>query len=105
MTRLSTDRRTDDPDQSSYMVWDGSAATAEAITAWSANSSLTVRFQCNLNLHEPDQARTFVERPFPESAEWVITPVGSVITRRGRDEDAPLTVTPPPTPEQVLEEK
>lgn len=108
MVRLPTDNRTDDQDKPRTITWDGTPATARRIVKWSADSSLNTRFQYNEALHEPNEARTLVQRDFPASAEWIPTPVGSVIERTGRDSDAPLVVHVPPKPQDpiaILEEQ
>lgn len=108
MVRLPADRRTDDEHRPRRVIWDGKPATARAITRWSADSSLIVRFHWTDGVHKPDEARTLVQHDFPRSAEWLPTPVGSTIERTSTDIDAPLTVTPPPRPRdpvEILEEK
>ena len=108
MVRTSADSRTDDDDKPRRMTWDGDPATARKLIVWSADESLNTRFAWNPQLHAPDEARTLVQRPYPASAEWMPTPVGSVIERLGREDDAPLRVILPPKqpdPITILEEK
>src|ERR1700752_1908404 len=95
MVRTSADSRTDDDDKPRRMTWDGDPATARKLIVWSADESLNTRFAWNPQLHAPDEARTLVQRPYPASAEWMPTPVGSVIERLPRAADAPPRVLPP----------
>jgi len=108
MVRTASDNRTDDEDKPRRMTWDGTPETAHKLRVWSADESLNTRFAWISQLHTPDEARTLVQRPFPDSAEWMPTPVGSVIERLGREDDAPLRVILPPKPLDpiaVLEEQ
>lgn len=112
MVRLASDARTDDEDKPLRMKWDGTEKTAREIVVWAMNGDLITRFMWNAALHAPDEARTLVERPFPDSSEWLLTPVGTVIVRQGRSDDAPLRLIPPlpnpapePDPIKVLEEQ
>lgn len=100
--RDSFDRRTDDEEVPLQMIWDGKHRTALKISAWARNSAYNTRFTFNALSEYP--ARTLVEPPFPDSPEWVVTPVGSVIRRQSRDEDAPLTVVLPPKVAKVEEQ-
>lgn len=103
MVRLASDPRTDD-DKPLRMTWDGTEATARKIISWSIAADLSLRFSYNPRL--PDNtARTFVERPYPESPSWEPTPVGSVIELAGKTQDAPLIVHLPEDPIAILEEK
>jgi len=91
MVRLVTDR----VDKPMSKVWDGYLGTAREIVAWCRDGAGNDRFAYNPNLHKPDEAKVYVERPFPDSATWEQCPVGSVIVRADDTEDAPLTVLPP----------
>lgn len=106
MVRSASDARTDDEDRPIRMTWDGTKETARKIIAWSMNGDLITRFSWSPRLHEPDEARTLVERDYPNSPEWRPTPVGTVIERTTRADDAPLRLHLPEKadPIAVLEE-
>lgn len=82
------------------MLWDGTPERAREIDTWARDSALLPRWQWT-----PDggEARVLVQRPYPDSAEWVVTPAGSVIRRieppkdeKMEEADWPLEVSPPP---------
>jgi hypothetical protein len=80
------------------MVWNGKADRADEIDKWARDSGLLPRWQWA----DGEQARVLVQRPFPDSAEWVVVPVGSTIERvpphtdeKVEEADFPLRVTPP----------
>lgn len=109
MARQTGGQRTDDEGRPRTQTWDGTNESAARITEWSRDGSYANRFMWQPNLHQPDEARTLIEHPPIEdangnviyrgdSAEWMVTPVGSVIERLGRDVDAPLVVHLPPKP-------
>lgn len=72
--------------------WDGSAQSATQLSEWTRNAALLARWQWSPG----QEARVLVERDYPNSAEWVIAPVGAVVRRvavDGLDEkDWPLRV-------------
>jgi hypothetical protein len=98
MVRLTSDR-VDKPDS---MVWDGTNQTAREIRMWSRDGAGNLRFDWVPTLHEPDQARVLVQRPFPGSPSWDFAPVGTTIVRRDETEDAELYLILPPEPAEVL---
>lgn len=115
MARQTGGQRTDDEGRPLTQTWDGTHQRAARITDWSRDGAYNNRFMWQPNLHGPDEARTLVEHPpiedangnvihRGESAEWIATPVGSVLERLGRDVDSPLTVhLPPPKPTPVVD--
>jgi len=115
MARIAQAQRTDDDERPRTLLWDGSSNRARELTEWARDSAHNTRFMWNPTLHAPGEARTLVEHPDVlntagaivergTSAEWILTPVGSVVERLGRDVDAPLRVRPPETdPVAILE--
>lgn len=58
------------------MRWDGTAKRAQEIDQWARNSGLLPRWQWS-----DGEARVLIEKPYPDSSEWVVVPVGSTIER------------------------
>jgi hypothetical protein len=57
--------------------WEGTPDSATRIAEWARNAALLARWQWSPG----QEARVHVERPYPDSSEWVIVPVGAVIRR------------------------
>lgn len=89
-------------DRPASMVWDGTIPTARKLIEWCRDGAGNQRFAWLPALNAPDDARVFVERPFPESASWERAPVGTRIVRRDETEDAPLSLVLPPEPTEIL---
>lgn len=60
------------------MIWNGKPERAAEIQEWARNAALLPRWQWSPG---DEYARVLVERPFPQSAEWVPLTVGAIVRR------------------------